>query len=363
MSIIRPTIAQTIAATLGPRASAGGMPWSEVGGGGAVVNTVAPVLGGATYAGGSPAVTVGTWSGSPTLTYSLEVNGVEVVSGTEQQIEAYVYVLGDEGYNAILYEIPNGNAGAQVASNTVAINLATRLIALATAASATWQQLSLARREALDLSGADWLDVSGNARTLVKQGAGTATWSNTALDGAPGISADGSVYFETAAAFDASPATKLAQIALALDTTATAYVLAGFGSTQTEAGTQEIVPNTSAGTVDCRARGNVGLTAARTNAQTLAAAKSVAVTTDFGLATNECVAYVNGADDTASRPSNPNNTGAFASHKISALAREAGSLVAPSGTVIAVHGLLSGSVDASLIASIDAAIRAAWGVA
>lgn len=88
---------------------------------GAPANTVAPTLGGGMYAGSSPAITPGIWTGSPTLTYSLEVNGVEVASGTEAEVEAYVYAIADEGLDAQLREIPNGNAALQASSGTVRI--------------------------------------------------------------------------------------------------------------------------------------------------------------------------------------------------------------------------------------------------
>lgn len=85
------------------------------------VSLVAPVLSSPAYAGSSPAITPGTWSGSPTLTYSLEIDGVEVESGSEQEVEAYVYTLADEGLDAVVYEIADGNVPGAAPSNTVTV--------------------------------------------------------------------------------------------------------------------------------------------------------------------------------------------------------------------------------------------------
>ena len=86
------------------------------------VNTVAPVIAGTVNVGSSVAVTPGTWTGSPTLTYSLYRGGVidgTEVGRTEAQAEAYVFVAADIGPTIVWREIANGVPANFADSNTL----------------------------------------------------------------------------------------------------------------------------------------------------------------------------------------------------------------------------------------------------
>ncbi len=86
------------------------------------VNSVAPSLSWNPTIGNSPTVTPGTWTGSPTLTYNLRRDGVDVVGQTGRtlaQINAYVSAAADIKPALTVFEIPNGDTAAGVASNAI----------------------------------------------------------------------------------------------------------------------------------------------------------------------------------------------------------------------------------------------------
>lgn len=81
-------------------------------------NTVLPVLAGTSYAGGHPAVTVGTWAGATSYTYTLLVNGSAVLTAqTEATIEAYTYLLAQTGQAVIVRENATGPGGTTSADS------------------------------------------------------------------------------------------------------------------------------------------------------------------------------------------------------------------------------------------------------
>lgn len=86
-------------------------------------NSVAPVISGIPMPGGTLVGAAGTWSGSPALTYRWQ----EDIAGTWTDITgetdpgSLALVLSDEGKVIRLLEIPNGNAGSAVASNSMTV--------------------------------------------------------------------------------------------------------------------------------------------------------------------------------------------------------------------------------------------------
>ncbi len=86
------------------------------------VNLSAPVLTGPVLVGSSFTVTPGSWSGSPTLTYTLYRDGVAdgtQVGRTLAQINAYLQVSADVKPLLTVKEIPNGLTGSAVTSNSI----------------------------------------------------------------------------------------------------------------------------------------------------------------------------------------------------------------------------------------------------
>lgn len=340
-------------------------------GGVLVVNTVAPVLGGATYAGGSPAVTAGTWSGNPTLTYSLEVNGVEVASGTEQQIEAYVYVLGDEGYNAILYEIPNGDTAAQVASNTVAIDLAAAIAAKFTAESWTALGIFLVRRTAIDLSLVataveTWINHGTGSDATEASGTERPTYSATALNSLPGLTFDGGDHLETSA-IDGSTYTAAALMCLFSDSDTAQRYQAGWGDFGATGATAKITLTTNAGsaaTLECVGRHTAAFSQARSAASFAMSTPAVVTGTyDTALATNETTIRHAGVDVTNTRPSNSNTSGNFCNELVR-IGGKVGASPAPFTGAMSACVLAAGTsaVPTSTLAEVEAMLAAAWGL-
>lgn len=86
-------------------------------------NVVPPTLTGAVHLGDSPTVAAGTWTGSPSLTYTYKRDGV-AVGGLEgvslATILAHVYVAADVGPTITVDEVPNGNTGSAVPTNALA---------------------------------------------------------------------------------------------------------------------------------------------------------------------------------------------------------------------------------------------------
>jgi hypothetical protein len=107
-------------------------------------NSVAPSVSWTGILGSSPTITPGTWSNSPTLTYTLYRNGVAVVGQTGRtaaQLNAYVAVAADlvtagvaGGQSLKWKEIPNGVDANGVFTNTILYAAAK----VTTALTATW---------------------------------------------------------------------------------------------------------------------------------------------------------------------------------------------------------------------------------
>lgn len=114
-----------------------GRPWARRGGAthGLAALTVLPAnvsppsLTGTTVTiGGSPVVTVGTWSGTPVLTYTLK-RGVTTIAGpgaSEATIEAYVFVAADVGPDITVIETDSVSSTAAT-SAAVRYNYVTQL--------------------------------------------------------------------------------------------------------------------------------------------------------------------------------------------------------------------------------------------
>jgi hypothetical protein len=341
------------------------------GGGGGPTNTSAPVLGEA-YAGASPAITAGTWSGSPTLTYSLKVNGVEVVAGDEATVEAYVYVLGDEGYDAILYEIPDGTTGSQVASDTVAVDLMTKIIEVATAASIASLGLFPVRRSDLDLtllSGkvADWANWGTGSDATQATDSARLTYSATANNGKPGVLADGGDYAVTGA-IDPGAATAEALMAFFSDSDTAPRCPAAIGDITTTA-LILFVNAGAAGDLDVYADGFVGAGSLASRARSAAGTYPMTTpgvvtgTFDAALSTNETEIRHNGSNVTSSRPNNSDNTTGIGSQDIHIGARHAGSNLTGAISFVgrfAHSGAWSGDALTAL-ATIESLVATAWG--
>jgi hypothetical protein len=95
------------------------------------VNSIPPVLAWTVSIGNSPTITPGTWSESPTLTYTLYRDGVAdgtEVGRTEAQAEAYVAVAADIGPTLLWRETATNGAGSATSdSNSVTYAHATDL--------------------------------------------------------------------------------------------------------------------------------------------------------------------------------------------------------------------------------------------
>lgn len=365
--IIRPTRPAIIAPTLDALAP-GALPWEPFASRRAAsgpVNTVAPVLGGATYAGGSPAITPGTWSGAPTLTYSLEVDGQQVASGNEAAVEAYVYTLADEGLDAVLYEIPNGATGSQVASNTVAIDLAARIAALYTAAGLVTPGIFLVRRSALDLSLVGsavetWINRGTGGNATQATGTSRPTYSATAVNSRPGMTLDSGDILATPT-INLSAYTAVALTVICSDSDAASKIIAEFSpNASTSAGGFYLSSNEIAGTMRFLANGGL-LTSANSGAETLASPKVVTGTVDVALATDEAEIRVSGANATASRSHNGNGT-ALGNYKLNIGARS-GPTAGMTGAICAVV-LAAGTtaIPTSTVAEVEALLAGAWGL-
>jgi hypothetical protein len=124
----------------------------------APVNSVAPVIAGTVTIGGSVTITAGTWSGAPTLTYTLVRGGVAdgtEVNRTEAQAEAYVFVAADIGPSIVWRETAT-NAGGSDSEDSNALSFSPTQL--------TNVRLWLRADLGVTLNGADvdiWADQSG----------------------------------------------------------------------------------------------------------------------------------------------------------------------------------------------------------
>lgn len=332
-----------------------------------------PILAGATYAGGSPSVTPPVYSdaGEPD-SYSLRVNGVEVESGDAATIEAYVYTLGDEGYTAVLRAIRSGFPDSDSAG--VEINLATKILAVASAASIAVLGLFLARRKALDVS----VVSDTHVETWVNRGTGSdatqatdsarPTWSDSAINSLPGMTLDGGDALLTGA-IASSAFSALALGALFRDTDTAARFVLGLGSLADECVLLNMNAG-SAGTLDIYADGTAGAGSTTSRARSAAsfAMTDPAVVTgtwDIALASSETEIRHAGVNVTDSRPNDGNNTSGLSDdHVLTIGAREAtptGNMTgAMSAAYLLAHtGAWSGA-QLTALATIEALLAAAW---
>jgi hypothetical protein len=101
-----------------------------LGGGALPANTVPPAITWTLSIGNSPTLTPGTWTGSPSLSYTLYRDGVADGTETgrsEAQVEAYVAVAADIGPAAVLWYEDDAVSSTSAASNSVTYAHATDL--------------------------------------------------------------------------------------------------------------------------------------------------------------------------------------------------------------------------------------------
>lgn len=333
------------------------------------MNSVPPVLGGDLYAGGSPAITPGTWSGSPSLTYSLEVDGVEVESGDQATVEAYVFTLGDEGFTAELFEIPNGDTGSAVASNAETVDLAAKIIALFAAVSWTVLGLFLARRKALDVQVVSdthvetWANWGTGSDATQATDAARFTWSDTAINGLPAVTADGNDTCPTAN-LDSTGATAYSLASLFQDSVTAFHVPAEYGDVAGSGIALRINDSAGAGSVGVQTR-----ITQSSRAQSVATSYPmtspgvVTGTWDTALTSNETEIRHDGSNVTDSRPVNGNNSaGAVSSQPLTLGSRVGGAN--PTTGAIAVTCLAYGAtaIPTTTLSDVAGIVRAAWGL-
>lgn len=334
-----------------------------------VANLSAPVLGGDLFAGGSPTITPGSWTGAPALTYSLEVNGAEVASGSQATVEAYVFALADEGFSAQVLEIPNGDVGGQVGSNTPTVDLAAKVAALYAAVSWTCYGIFLARRKALDVS----VVSDTHVETWVNQGTGSdatqatdtsrPTWSDTAVNSLPGLTLDGGDYLATGNV-DSSGCTAYILTAMLTDSLTSLHIPAEYGDVSGSGIRLRINDTVGGGSVGTHAaRGAVARASSVATSYPCTSPTVVSGTWDSALATAETEIVVDGANVTASRPVNGNNaSGVIASQPV-VVGRSAPGTNYLTGALAAVIVAGGGTaIPTATETAVAALLRAAWGL-
>jgi hypothetical protein len=165
----------------------------------APVNSVAPVIAGTVTIGGSVTITAGTWSGAPTLTYTLVRGGVDdgtEVNRTEAQAEAYAFVAADIGPTLVWREIAT-NAGGTVTEDSNALQWTPAQLTNLRA----WYRGDLG----VTLAGADvsaWADQSGNGNDLATGGTSPLFIGlDAGFNQKPAVQFDGGTEWLTNAAF------------------------------------------------------------------------------------------------------------------------------------------------------------------
>jgi len=330
--------------------------------------SAAPTLGGTSYAGGSPVVGAGTVVGATSSTYTLLVNAIAVLTAqSAATVEAYTYLLAQEGLAAVVRENATGPGGTTSAdSAAVTINGATAILA---AAPSLVQALRLVRTDALDLTlvGAKasvWLDQSGNARNLTQgTDAQRPTRDATGLDGSRPALVFTSSLNMSSAAYDLSAMDWIARIVVWKDSDTLTRRVASRGA-DAAAGHHRIVVNDFTDSIIPQFRDGTNISGPRSNAHTMATAACVTCTNDSTLATNEGNVRFNGVNDLLAQTFNGNTSGGYGN-----LADIVGASSSGFTGAMAADVILTGSGGTGItagiltqIAAVETIVRAMYGL-
>jgi hypothetical protein len=194
------------------------------------------------------------------------------------------------------------------------------------------------------------------------QGTSTArpAFSETALDGRPGLSFDGGDHLARGA-YDLSAYTALVQHVVFLDTTAALSVVAEMSANAAaNNGAQYVAVNGAAGTVRAVNTGNGVSSITDSTAETMASPHVITATWDQALATNETFLRRDGVDFTGSRVANSNTSGGMGNHTFNVGARSGISfgLTGVIAAVIVAAGATA--IPLTAVASIEALLAAEY---
>lgn len=309
----------------------------------------------------TPAVVTGVVT---SRTYTLERDGTPitgVIGVSEAALEAHARVAADIGRHITVVETITGPGGVLVVeSAAIKAALEDAITILYTAASWVAVQIFLARADALTDAGGGKVSVWANLGTLSDgtQGvdASRPVYSATGLDGAPGLGFAGTQLLQTDV-FDLSAYTAAAWTVFADPTAGALGYMVG---TDPGAGTIGLLSDNSTNNrFVTEAAGNVGgARAATSNGSFVSTAVSRTATIDFALSTNEAEIRINGANATAARPQNNNNSSTLSATRapvlgargdgttgftgsIGAVVLAVGTTAVPVSTVALVEGLLA----------------------
>jgi hypothetical protein len=293
-------------------------------------NTVPPSITWALTIGSSPTLTPGTWTGSPSLTYSLRRDGVDVVGQTgrtEAQIEAYLATASDVVASGLVVREVDSVSATSADSNSVAY-----LPSIDPTALMWWDPSSV--------SGAvsSWVDQIASVAATQATGTKQPTASATAIGGSyPGVTSDGgdslvasgagavlsgkSLLTITAVMRDAV-STNLVALEL---TTAAASNDGGFNVSVNGSSLENVI-----GTV----RGTTASTVKRSSVETLSTERVVSVGLDASIAGAGAVVFirVNGVSLSTTAVLSTNAAGTFANSTLYFFGRGATPSLAWPGT-------------------------------
>lgn len=223
---------------------------------------------------------------------------------------------------------PVGGDGLSWESGGVAVgSLESRIIAAALAVGGVAPIIFVPRTSTVDAAAVGSYRNLGGAGGNATEATNKPAYSQTAINGRPGIAFDGVNDRLTTAAIDLSAYAAFAYIALLQDTTAANSIVFEFTSdfTAIDGGFALAVNNGVA--ADLTAGHGTALSQARSAASfALASAGVVTGTGDMGLAIDEAEIRHNGTNVTASRPTNGNTAGALANAALTLGIRPGGTL-------------------------------------